>query len=349
MIASSIRPWFAGALLGLFAALPALAGPMPADALNSAVAERHLVPAYARLATTTAQLQATAEAGCDRQALRDRYREAFLAWQGIQHMRFGPIQVLSRDFRFQLWPDKRGAINRHLNALMSTPDPATLEPDTFAAGSAAVQGFGALERLLYTPPPDIDPDWECRVIGAMTANLARMARDTLHEWQDGDDAHRLLFADASEGNDYYDSADELSARLLNNLHTQLERVADQKLGRPLGTDPQHAAPRRAEGWRSGLSLDAIRENLAATEALYRIGFQPRVEAALDSQIVAGFGDARQRLDALDGPLDALLADPGGWHRIEAVRETLAELKLRIGRDLSTALGLPLGFNSLDGD
>lgn len=183
----------------------------------------------------------------------------------------------------------------------------------------------------------------------MTANLARMARDTLHEWQDGDDAHRLLFADASEGNDYYDSADELSARLLNNLHTQLERVADQKLGRPLGTDPQHAAPRRAEGWRSGLSLDAIRENLAATEALYRIGFQPRVEAALDSQIVAGFGDARQRLDALDGPLDALLADPGGWHRIEAVRETLAELKLRIGRDLSTALGLPLGFNSLDGD
>lgn len=352
-----IRPMTLTLLL-LLAAPVAMAAESGADRYNQVAAERHFLPAYARLAEATGRLHrrmqqqcATAPAGRD-EALLGAYAEAFLAWQGVQHLRFGPIQVLSRDFRFQLWPDKRGSVGKHLRRLLAERDPSRLEPDTFAGGSAAVQGFGALERLLYpgSLPADDDAAWRCRVATAISANLARMAGDTLDEWRDGDEAHRVMFATASAGNAYYDDERELSAKLLNNLHTQLERLVDQKLARPLGETADRARPKRAEAWRSGLSLAAIRTNLEALRALYDLGFAPRIDdAGLRDRIAAAFGRALEGLAEIDRPLAAAVRDPEARARLEALAANVRELKRLVAGDLAGTLGLPLGFNSLDGD
>jgi hypothetical protein len=335
-----------------------MATPGP-DALNRAVAERHLVPAYERLAETTATLDQRMQTQCatapgDRgQVLLEAYADAFLAWQGIQHLRFGPIQVLSRDFRFQLWPDKRGSVGKHLRRLLAERDPSRLEADTFAGGSAAVQGFGALERLLYPGNAPADGDeaaWRCRVATAITANLARMAGDTLAGWRDGDEAHQMMFATASGGNAYYDDERELGAKLLNNLHTQLERVVDQKLARPLGDSLEKARPKRAEAWRSGLSLAAIRVNIEALEALYALGFAPALtDTALRERIAAAFRRAADQAAQIEQPLAEAVRDPGSRARLEALAATVAGLKGLVAGDLARTLELPLGFNSLDGD
>lgn len=326
------------------------------DELNRAVAEQHVIPRYQRLAEQTAELHRVTEARCNegetgRRTLQKRFADAFLAWQGIQHIRFGPIQVLSRDFRFQLWPDKRGSVGKHLARLLATTDPTQLEPETFAAGSAAVQGFGALERMLFDPPGgDADTAWRCRVTVAMTGNLQRMAAETLAEWRDGDTAHRLMFATAGKGNAYYDSAGELQARLLNNLHTQLERIADQKLGRPLGDAPEKAFPRRAEAWRSALAVPAIRANLQALSELYRIGFAPQlVGNALAPSLDDAFNGAIAVLDAAPAPLAGAITDPVGWAAFDGARQSVLRVKALVGGELTETLGLPLGFNSLDGD
>ena len=325
-------------------------------ALLAAVADHHVIPAYQRLDASTATLGQAVRQHCADQralapdaALRAAYAEAFLAWQGIQHLRFGPIQVLSRDFRMQLWPDKRGSIAKHLRRLLAQREPARLQPDAFADGSAAVQGFGALERLLYDTPSG-DAQWRCEVAAAMAANLHRMAAATLQEWQDGPQAHRLMFATAYEGNDYYDGADELNAKLLNNINTQLERLIEQKLSRPMGDSVEAAMPKRAEAWRSGLSLAAIRYNVVALQSLYTTGFAARVDdAALATAIKDRFDRALAELDAVEQPLVDAVHDADARMHLHRLRDQLTALRTLVAKDLTTALALPLGFNSLDGD
>ncbi|WP_078118308.1 imelysin family protein [Thiosocius teredinicola] len=322
---------------------------------NLAVADEHVIPAYQKLAQTTQQLNAAAPACAQGETglnqLRAAYRPAYLAWQGIEHLRFGPIQTLSRDYRYQLWPDKRGSVGKHLRKLLSKPDATSLDPDTFAGGSVAVQGFSALERLLFDgDTKNADDEWRCRVIGAITANLERMSAETLAEWTEGSYAHRDMFATAIDGNDYYDSDDELSAKLLNNLHTQLERMVDQKLGRALREEIKRALPKRAEAWRSGLSNAALRANLQATYALYRVGFAPRVGNEQLNQRIAGlFDSSLATLDALQIPIPEAVIDADARGKLVELKTQLATLNDVIGGELSQALGLPLGFNSLDGD
>lgn len=322
---------------------------------NLLVADQHLIPAYGALAETTGKLNAAAP-GCKQgdagmQQLRDAYADAFLAWQGIQHLRFGPIQTLSRDFRFQLWPDKRGSVSKHLRRLLAEPDPARLEADTFAGGSAAVQGFSALERLLFdAEQPGNNRAWRCQVIAAITANLQRMSAETLSEWTEGEYAHREMFATAAERNDYYDSDEELSAKLLNNLHTQLERLVDQKLGRPMGSELKRALPKRAEAWRSGLSNEALQTNIQAAFDLYRIGFAPRVDdAALNKRVAELFENALALIKEVRLPIAEAVSDATERDKLKQLKTQLASVNAIVGSELTQALGLPLGFNSLDGD
>lgn len=326
-----------------------------------AVADRHLIPAYAQLADRTAALHEAVTAQCRTapgsygEAVKRAFADAFLAWQGVQHIRFGPVQVLSRDFRFQLWPDKRGSVGKHLRRLLATRDTARLEADTFGDGSAAVQGFGALERLVHASPGKAGEDveaarWRCRVSETMAANLARMARGTLSGWRDGDAAHRQMFATAGEGNDFYDDANELNGRLLNSLHTQLERLVDHKLGRPLGKAPGRALPKRAEAWRSGLSLAAVRGNVVALQQLYELAFASRLaDADLHARIDARFAASLDALDAIDMPLARAVADADERLRVERAAQALRVLKKLVSAELAKTLGLVLGFNSLDGD
>ncbi|MCB1773290.1 MAG: imelysin family protein [Gammaproteobacteria bacterium] len=350
------KPPLAGCLLAtLIATQLAVASVAAGDAdtANLAVADEHIVPAYQALQEQTAALDAAAQAGClapdGRSQMQNAFASAFLAWQDIQHIRFGPVQYLSRDFRFQMWPDKRGSVGKHLARLLASGDPAALETATFASGSVAVQGFSALERLLYGSEGG-GREWQCQVINAITNNLQQMATDTLVGWTTGDESHHRMFATAGDGNALYDSAGELSGKLLNSLHTQLELVIDRKLRRPLDDNMAKARPKRAEAWRSGLSLPAITRNIEALRALYRVGFARILgDKALDARIEAGFESALATAAGIGLPLHEAVKDDAQRQQLERLLADLERLAQDIGRELTSALGLSLGFNSLDGD
>lgn len=335
------------AMLAALITAPAHAEAQPntRDAINATVTVEHIRPAYARLAKTTAALERQVDRFCaapDAAGLavvRDFFAPAFLAWQGAQHMRFGPVQLFMRDFRFQLWPDKRGSVGRHLDRLIAEDDPAALEGQRFTAGSVAVQGFSAFERLAFSPAmgkfdaPTFAA--RCRVLRAIAANLAAMSAAVDSEWAQAKPA---------------DDVDARQTELLVALHTELESIVSQKLALPLGSDAAHARGKRAEAWRSGLSRAALRENLLAAQALYRLAFAPQIDdAALAADVAAGFDAAFARLDAIDRPLAEAVAEPRERGKIEALRAALSQLKADIAGRLAPALGLTLGFNSLDGD
>lgn len=362
------------AALGCLALL--LAGAAAAEAADSAayrqlnlgLAEQHVIPRYEALAEATAALDDGTAAFCAAPqaaglaALRDRFRDALAAWMGVQHLRFGPVQFLLRYDRFAFWPDKRNTGGRHLSKLLAGRDPAALEPQAFARGSVAVQGFPALERLLFgkdatglTEAGEAGA-FRCRVLRAIAGNLAGMARGTLEGWRDGEGAYLRVIGTAGEDNAYYRDDKEASLDFFKAFHGALRMIADLKLARPLGGEAAKAKPRRAESWRSEASLANIRANLRALEELYGgpAGFSGFVVAIannrdLDRRLRAGFEAARATAAEIRPPLSAALGDPAERKKVERLLAELRALQALASERLAAALDIPVGFNAFDGD
>lgn len=315
--------------------------------------QNHIVPVYRSLAERTTALDHAASGYCQPAperglpAVQAAYREAFLAWQGAQHLRFGPVQYLSREHRFAFWPDKRGTVRKHLARLRKDPELIGRNFD-ISSKSIAVQGFSALELMLFDENPP-DPTG-CRIITAITGNLQTMSNDLVQDWTAGEDAYGRFLVGPGVENPIFESDQELAGRLLNSLYTELELIVTQKLERPLGDGIDKARGRRAEGWRAGTSLSAVAANLAAAEDLYRQAFAAHLNASpLSEQISRRFEQAKATLLTIDKPLPEAVGDPVIRVRVEQLQAELSELKGLLGRDMATALGLSLGFNSLDGD
>ena len=313
--------------------------------LNLAVSERHVQPGYARLSATTTRLNEAARAFCDKpdahalSTLRERFVPAFNAWQGIQHIRFGPVQLFMREFRFHMWPDKRGTVGKHLRRELTGGETAPVDARAFATGSVAIQGFSALERLVFSKDAQaLEASTmlrRCRLLRAIGANLESMATELEVDW-----------AKAPPASD----VEARSADLLAAINNTLELIVAQKLALPLGSGIDTARGTLAEAWRSQLALSAIRENLSATRDLYRTGFAPRVgDTELAKAIESAWTAALLAIDAIPMPLAEAVGDARARSQVEAARERIAMLKSLISKQLAPRLGLALGFNSLDGD
>jgi predicted lipoprotein len=161
---------------------------------------------------------------------------------------------------------------------------------------------------------------------------------------------------AADGNDAYFTAEDASGDLLKTLHTALQSVIALKLEAPLGASLEEAKPKRAESWRSELSLADIRANLETAEALYAGagGFGDALAALggedqLDWAIRRGLARAFAQLDAIELPFHAAVEDPAARAQIEALLAELRTLRLLVAQELAPALGLLVGFNAMDGD
>jgi predicted lipoprotein len=353
-------PW--QRLLLLIAWLPSL-GLADETRYNLKAVDDYILPGYAQLAERNDRLAQQADRFChqpDERGLRqlhEAYHLAMDSWQFIQPIRLGPIEQALRSYRLLFWPDKRQSVSRHLATLLDKSDPNALKQDNFAKGSVAVQGFSALERLLFSPSISVEdfaaPDsgeFRCRVILAITRNLADIAHAVVKEWRSGDHSHRALIASAARGNAAYADSSEVSARLFNNLYTQIELMLDQKLRAVLGSSRDRARRKRSESWRSGRSLSNLVHNLDGVEALTESAFLSRlVDPPLSRRLHDQLALCRQRLGTIDLPLIEAVKDREQRPQVEALVTAMGDLKKVIVGELAPALEIPIGFNSLDGD
>ncbi|MBM3559073.1 MAG: hypothetical protein FJX53_04140, partial [Alphaproteobacteria bacterium] len=289
------------------------------------------MPRYTRLAEATTALDGAVAGFCaDRSAAgldraRGAYAGASTAWQGIQHIRFGPAELFMRATRLSFWPDPRNAAGRQLEELLAARDKAALTPEAFMRASVTVQGFPALERLLFDEDAAAaltDGDeaaFRCDLLRAIAVNMATMGAEIQRDWVGGKGAWSkiLVRADGSYGS-RYGAPKDVVTDLLKALHLAVELVADHKLARPLGASADAARPRLAEASRSQRSLENIRANLAAAAALYEgeggwgmSGFVREVagDAALDDLLCRAFAQTRASAEAIKMPLEEAVADP----------------------------------------
>ncbi|WP_281968808.1 imelysin family protein [Roseovarius nanhaiticus] len=329
----------------------ALCAPAAASAQARSIAEEvvdaHILPRFAALAETSAELRAAASKTCDREdaALRAAYAAAFDAWVAASHLRFGPTEMEDRAFALAFWPDTRGITPRTLRGLIADADPVVEAADEYAEVSIAARGFYALEMMLFDPEIAAlgDAQYRCALMQVIAADTAKLAADILADWQGG-------YADAlrnsgAEGSPYRSDAEALQ-ELFKALTYGLEFTSDTRLGRPLGTfDAPH--PKRAEAWRAGRSLRHVRLSLASLEDLARrlAGDDEDLQARLTS----GFEAAREDAGALQDPVFAGVSEPAARLRVEVLRQKIDRVRETVQSELGPELGVAAGFNALDGD
>ena len=315
--------------------------------------DKHLLPTYKNLAEQSGELSMAANSYCANPSstglenLQGEYKNAFLAWQSAQHVRFGPVLAFSRDRRFEFWPDKRGTIRKQLYELVNDPGLHAKNFD-ITHKSVAVQGFSALEQLLYLKS-DKD-EVHCFLITTITNNLHTMANDLVTEWATDSTPYVDLFLHPGQDNYIYRSESELGGELINTLFTQLEFMVTRKLDLPLGSSMEKARGKLSEGWRSHSALAAISANLNACHEFYRYSFAPQLEAnPLDGKIESAFKQAQATLEEIDIPLSQAVSDTEKRLLVVRLKQELSQLKKLVASDVADTLGIALGFNSLDGD
>lgn len=314
------------------------AGPAAADV--DAVIDAHILPGYAAFAeATTVLVDATAD--CAPETIRPAWNEAFDAWMGVSHLRFGPVEQDGRSVVVAFWPDERGATPKALAGLIADEDPIIEMPEGTARVSVAARGLFALEYLLYDPQFSEAGSYGCALVQALTDDLAVLAADVSDEWQGG--YAETLRSAGAEGNATYLSDREARQALFTALLTGLEFTADQRLGRPLGTFDR-PRPTRAEAWRSERSQRNVVLSLRALSDLARLltdDGAPRTDAALAQAI--------ERAEDLSDPAFAGVSDPSSRLKVEIVQQAVRAAHDTALAEIGPSLGVSAGFNSSDGD
>ena len=334
--------------------------------LNLALVDHHVLPRHQQFAARMVSLEEAGQAFCSHpdlttlKALRTHVQAGADAWQAIQHIRFGPVELFMRGMRVWFWPDPRNSIERQLDSLLTSGDMEALDAVRFSRATIAVQGLPALELLVMDAALErtTQAPLYCAVLGAITANLRQIANDIVRDWTEGDTAFRTVISMATTPNSHYPLDREATQDFLMSLVTSLEMVAEHKLARPLGPSVEAARPALAESWRTGRSLDHLRTNLAAAEALYlgegSFGFSALVreivgDGALDALLKRAFAQTRASADAISLPLEKAITDPQARHQVEKLVREARALKALLSQRLAPAIGIQVGFNSLDGD
>lgn len=347
-----IRFGFAS-LLAIALVAPAAAAAPPPGPLAVDVVETWLLPRYRTLAdATAAQKSAWADACADggaageQLALRDRFQTASDAWAAVEHVTTGPISLSLRPDRIFFFPDKRNAVAKALTELAVRARDGDIPENAFRGGSVAGQGFPALERLLYEAP-DGDAAVRCRIGTAIAANLAALAGDVLTEWTTETGPLAKLEAGQGDPVHFADPA-QAAARLLTDLAGGIQRIVDVKLLPVLGGALDSARPKAAEGWRSGRSARSVRVALDSVAAM-AVAFETAAPKDVAAKDVKAFAAARMAVDKLPDDVGAAAADPKRRRTVEAAVAALKTAQADVVKDLAPSLGVPLGFNALDGD
>ncbi len=332
--------------------------------MNAAVVDGHVIPAFKAQAEAGAALATAAQAFCkapDAAGL-DKLRLAFGAasdgWQKVQHLRFGPTELFMRSSRLMFWPDPRDSVGRQLADLLGKKDATLFAPAGLEQQSVSVQGLPALERLLYGDDAakllagDDEAKLRCAAVAGIAANVAAVTAQALADWTGGSIDYQKLVKTAGPGNDIYRSASEATVELFKSLYLAVEVVADRKLSKPLGENAGAARPRLLEQWRSGRALRNVTLDLEAAKGLWDAGMGAAVrqhDGALAAEVDKALAEVLGTAGRISPPLETALGDPARRPVVEALVAEATALKTLIAQKVAPALGIPLGFNALDGD
>jgi hypothetical protein len=343
-----MRP-FLPALLAI--ALTVIAPPARAEIDQTAAIDRVVAgfirPGYADLAARSRDLADSFAGLCPAAtptavaATRAAFQKAADAWATIEIVRIGPIADDLNYDRMDHYPERKGIIGRGLAGLYALPEGADLADTRMNEVSVAVQGFSAVERILF------DPDAEAQLLGdgpaghrrcaigkAIAGGIATRSAALSAGWA-GLTAARLP-----------DDARTTLGLIATDVLTLYKLVGDTKISGVIGAAPDAMNEKAGPMWRSGRATRIVALNLAAAARVTELLVEG-IPAGRDIAVAArAAADAAARLP---GPIDRLAASARTRGRVMQLLTALRTARDGINTNLPGVLGITLGFNALDGD
>jgi predicted lipoprotein len=280
-------------------------------------------------------------------ALKQAYLAAADAWSAIEFLHFGPASVDFRFERLSYWPERKNATGKALTLLLAGKGDEGLAAAQFAKTSAAGQGLPALERLLFDEnaaalllAKDEAGDRRRRVGRAIARNIEIIATQILAGWRDGPDSIVKKLGDPAY-------AGEATIRMATDLLSLFQLMRDAKLQAVLGKTIDIAKPRLAEGWRSGRSIKALAVNLATLRIAADIIFAGTTDDVSSPSVLASSVKIADSLTPEN--LGALVTSPKQRSDAVLLLDAVTSARDVMNAEIPNALGITVGFNSLDGD
>jgi len=328
------------------------------QAYNQAAIHELIIPGYQQLTQALEISQTRVNELCKAptpqklKAAQAAYRKAMEKWQAIQHIQYGPVTLLMRNYGLHYWPDKRGTGASQLRKALAT-EATEFNTAFFKSASISLKGFPAMEKLLFDTdtPKNLQPATPaCRFLTGVNHYMVQTSQEIEHDWKL--QAERQL---NPGDNPYYDTPAEAAIPLMKSLAEPLQVIIDLKLDYPLGSSFAKARWSRSESWRSNQSVSNLIINLEALHQLYS-GLKPvsvyslileTGEKDLAETIENRFQKINQQLKQIpEVNRKNLTAETD--QQLRQLRQELVELNQKLQLAMSV-LDVHLGFNSRDGD
>jgi len=331
--------------------------------VNTALVEGHVVPAYVRLADAAATLSSRTNAFCGtgdttRPAVASDFEKLRATWAGAEHLSFGPSDLLMRGLRFNFWPQARGKVAPALEKVLADREGPVTDAKPVNRLSLAVQGLPAMDQLLNGDSPVESGSPRCALATQVADNLSTMAHGMLADWTTGDTSFAQTMSAPGPDNPYFETQADVTLALFKSLHEGLGKISALKIDPVLGASAEAVRPALAEGIPPGAALTIIRGNLAALQQLYNgpdgsglaaLARQSATDPGLAPLMDKAFAKTRETADGITLPLGVAVTDPDERIKVEKLSTQVRALTQIVGTRLGQALGLSIGFNSLDGD
>lgn len=361
----------AGNLAGFLGIFPAHADTNEAarSSVLNALVSKFIVPGYESALGAAAAQSAAMDQLCkapNRENLASAHTsfEALVdAWSGVEIVRFGPIRSENRFERLFFWPDRRSRGLKQVQALVAKQQTEALSPNDLQKKSVAVQGLLALEFVLHGTGSETlsgAVSDRCELGKSMARAIELTFSAVLEDWTKPGGYDETLQQPGAD-NPIYRSQEEVLQEILRAASEQLQIVRNLKIGAVIGDLPAKAKPKRAPFWRSDLTLASLDRNLESVGRLFAdIGFSALLteeDVWLLHSLEFELKQARKAVDDLRksgtpwvAPSgEALVKHPFAHQRLAYSQIPLAGSIRVISEAIPVALGLKLGFNSLDGD
>jgi predicted lipoprotein len=292
---------------------------------------------------------------------RQTARDALLAWGRIEHIRFGPITEKKRLDRLVFYPDPRGFSRKQIARLLRQHDDADIEPGKLAQASVAVQGFTAVDRVLWGQGSDVlampapHASFRCKYLAALADGIAQTASDTLAAWSG---PFRQTWLTPGAGNRLFIAPQETTLALVRAYVTALQIVRLQRLAPAMADDEKRGHTELLLS-KSGLGVPFLLADIEGIRDLLTHSGFTDPKFASDEQAVSGIGvlgtvvtDLGFALRAGESAIEAapdVFANAQAPAKLAPMTYSLKNAEETGRAALGTLTGAALGFNSLDGD
>lgn len=329
------------------------ASPLMATEVNSADyrAQWHsdIHSGYQNLATQGQALASQAETYCDApsaeglEQTKQAWLNAFLAWQQVRYVDFGPVEEQNRAWQFQFWPDPKNLIARKATYLLK--DEAAITAEKINESGVAVQGFPMVEYLLYDQAfgegsRALPADRSCQLLVGVSNHIA--------------DNSEALAKDWGNFKSNYVNNDQYTDTTIRAAMAGLELLEERRLATPMGLRGNgNRSVYRADAWRSGASLNAANATVQGLDEQFLPTFSKLLTDQgyddLAGRIEEQAKDVKAKFPELDRPMAPLLADDSKFRMLQSLYVHVSQLTALVNDRAAVELGVVRGFNSSDGD